>query len=192
MMPAIPAPQPKTWKLSQPQVAADGVVKTFPISNAGQDITITMQGCLAPFDPSSLNENSRKSLTLRLPLVWEGAFESLETDIIALAAKNSQELFGTTFTEEALHSRYKPISQKKGEYPRQLRAKIVPDGFYACRYWSSTRQRIEPLPTYAGEVFNVALKLRGLWVSAEHFGLVCDLTDLQVLETTCPFETCAN
>jgi len=188
MLPAIPRPQPLTWKLGHPQAAADGIVKTFPITNAGQDVTITMQGCLSPFDPSSLNDSSRKSLTLRLPLVWEGAFESLENDLIAMAAKNSQELFGTTFTEEALHNRYKPITQRRGEYPRQLRAKLVTDGFYACRYWSSTKQRIEPLTTHTGEVFNVALKLRGVWVSAEYFGLVCDLTDLQTSEAAaCPF-----
>ena len=189
MMPAIPSPQPKTWKLGQPQMAVDGIVKTFPITNAGQDVTITMQGCLSPFDSSSIDDSStRKSLTLRLPLVWEGAFEILENDLIALAAKNSQELFGTTFTEEALRDRYKPISKKSGEYPRQLRAKLVTDGFYACRYWSSTKQRIEPLSTHAGEIFNVALKIRGIWVSNENFGLVCDLTDLQTSEAAaCPF-----
>ena len=188
MMPAVPSPQPKTWKIGPPQSSTDGCVKTFALSSAGVDVTLCMQGCLSQFEPSALNDNSRKTLTLRLPIVWDGTFETLEDEVVKLAAKNSAELFGTTFTEEALGDRYKAITQKKGEYPRQLRAKIVGDGFYACRYWSSTKQRIEPLTTHSGEIFNVALKIRGIWVSAENFGLVCQLTDLQTSEAAaCPF-----
>ena len=182
------APDTKSWKLGEAVESADGDVKTYPLTSGGVDITLTMHSCLVPFDASSLNDGARKSLTVRVPNIWEDAFESMDSDIVALAVANSVKIFGGPFSEDDLRGRYKPMSQKAGNYPRQLRAKLVTEGFYACRCWDSEKRRIESVTSHAGGVFSIVLKIRGLWVSAESFGIVCDITDLQTVEVAaCPF-----
>ena len=188
MIPASFIPQVKTWKFGPAQ--GDGDVKSFPLTCGGMDLTLNLQGCVSPFDSSSLNGGTRKTLTLRLPNIWDSPFHQMEEALIKEAAIKSQSLFGERLTEEQLQERYKPIGKKVGEYPRNLRAKLNTDGFYACRYWDSARKRAEPPEDHTGLAFNAVVKLRALWVSSEAWGLVCDCTDLQLLETAqveCPF-----
>ena len=188
MIPASFIPQVKTWKFGPAQ--GDSEVKSYPLSVGGMDIVLNLQGCLSPFDPSSLNGGARKTLTLRLPKVWDQPFGEMEAALIKEAATKSQTLFDETLSEEQLQERYKPIGKKTGEYPRQIRTKLNTDGFYACRYWDSERKRAEPPENHTGLVFNAVVRLRALWVSSEAWGLVCDATDLQLLEAPtaeCPF-----
>ena len=188
MIPASFIPQVKTWKFGPAQ--GDSEVKSYPLTMGGMDIVLNLQGCLSPFDPSSLNGGARKTLTLRLPKIWDEPFGGMEAALIKEAALKSQHLFGEKLTADQLQERYKPIGKKVGEYPRQLRAKLNTDGFYACRYWDSERKRAEPPEDHTGILFNAVIKLRALWVSSEAWGLVCDATDLQFLETAqveCPF-----
>ena len=188
MIPASFIPQVKTWKFGPAQ--GDSEVKSHPLSVGGMEIVLNLQGCVSPFDSSSLNGGARKTLTLRLSKIWDEPFGEMEEALIKEAATKSQTLFGEKLTEEQLQERYKPIGKKAGEYPRQIRTKLNTDGFYACRYWDSERKRAEPPEDHTGLVFNAVIKLRGLWVSSEAWGLVCDATDLQLLETAqveCPF-----
>ena len=188
MMPSLPEPQPKTWTIGAPVQAADGTITTFPLSNAGVDITIAMHGCLAPFDASSYVEGPRKNLLLRLPAAWEASWEKIDVDIVALAAKHSTAMFGHACNEQAVLEKYKPCTDKKGDYPRQLKSKLVIEGFYAARFWDSERRRVDPTTSTANCRYNVVVKIRGLWVGPENFGLVVDLTDLQSTDVAeCPF-----
>ena len=188
MIPASFIPQVKTWKFGPAQ--GDSEVKSYPLSVGGMDIVLNLQGCLSPFDPSSLNGGARKTLTLRLPKVWDQPFGEMEAALIKEAATKSQTLFDETLSEEQLQERYKPIGKKTGEYPRQIRTKLNTDGFYACRYWDSERKRAEPPEDHTSLAFNAVIKLRALWVSSEAWGIVCDATDLQLIEAAqveCPF-----
>ena len=188
MIPAEFIPRVKTWKFGP--ALGEGDVKSYTLTVGGMDLVINLQGCLSPFEPSSLNGGARKTLTLRLPKIWDEPFGEVETALVKLAALNSQTLFGEKLTPDQLQERYKPIGKKVGEYPRQLRTKLNTDGFYACRYWDSERKRADPPGDHTGILFNAVIKLRALWVSSEAWGLVCDATDLQFLETTqmeCPF-----
>ena len=188
MIPASFVPQVKTWKFGPAQ--GDSEVKSHPLTVGGMDIVLNLQGCVSPFDSSSLNGGARKTLTLRLPQVWDEPFGSMETALIKEAAVKSQSLFGEQLTEEQLQERYKPISKKTGEYPRQLKTKLNTEGYYAVRYWDSERKRADAPGDHIGLMFNAVIRLRALWASSEAWGLVCDATDLQLLETAqveCPF-----
>ena len=180
-------PCPKLWAFG-PAQAGEGV-KTFPITCAGNELVLHLQGCYSPFDTSSLTESARKSLTLKLPVIWEQQFAALESQLLAETAQLSPQLFGTKYSEDDLRTRYKSITKKTGDYPMQLRAKVNTDGFYSCRYWDKDRQRLEPPDTHAGLNCTVAIRLRGLWVSPDTFGLVADCTDLQIIDevAACPF-----
>ena len=188
MMPSLPAPQPKAWTIGPGIPAADGAIKTFPLSKGGVDIVFAMHGCLAPFDASSLSDGPRKNLLLRLPIVWEASWERIDMDIIALVQKHATTLFGQPMSEQDLAGRYKPCSEKKGAYPRQLKTKLVAEGFHAARFWDGEKRRLDPTTSTANSTYNVVCKVRALWVSTENFGLVLDLTDLQVTDVAeCPF-----
>jgi len=188
MIPPSFIPQVKTWKFGAAQ--GDGEVKSFPIGCGGMDLVLNIQGCLSPFDASSLNDSARKTLTLRLPQVWDGPFGEMEAALMKEAADHSPALFGEKLSEDQLLERYKPLTKKTGEYPRQLKAKMNTNGYYAVRFWNSERIRVDAPGDCGGLLFNAVLKIRAMWVSAEAWGLVCDATDLQLLETAqieCPF-----
>ena len=177
-----------TWKFGPALGESD--VKSFPLTAGGLDLVLNLQGCLSPFDSSSLNGGARKTLTLRLPRIWDEPFHQMETALIKEAALKSQTLFGEKLTADQLQERYKPLGKKVGEYPRQLRTKLNTDGFYACRYWDSERKRADPPGDHTGISFNAVIKLRALWVSSEAWGIVCDATDLQfqeIAQMECPF-----
>ena len=188
MMPNLPAPQPKTWTIGAPVKALDGTINTFPLSNAGVDITIAMHGCFAPFDASSLSDGPRKNLLLRIPTTWENSWETIDAEIVALAQKHAAALFGQALSEQDLLGRYKPVTDKKGEYARQLKAKLVTEGFHAARFWDPEKRRADPTTSTANCTYNVVVKVRALWVGTENFGLVVDVTDLQATDVAeCPF-----
>ena len=189
LCPASFIPAVKAWKMGAAQ-GAEGGVKTYPLSVGGSEIMLQMQGCLSPFDASSLSGGSRKTLTLRLPQVWDEPFGLMETALLKEVSVKSTALFGKPLSEAELAEMYKPVSKKQGEYPRNLRAKVNSTGFYACRYWDGERKKAETPADHAGLSFNAVVRLRSLWVGAEAWGLVCEATDLQILtqETVdCPF-----
>ena len=190
LCPASFIPAVKAWKMGAAQ-GAEGGVKTYPLSVGGSEIMLQMQGCLSPFDASSLSGGSRKTLTLRLPQVWDEPFGLMETALLKEVAVKSTALFGKQLSEEELVEMYKPVSKKQeAKYPRNLRAKVNSTGFYACRYWDGERKKAETPADHAGLVFNAVVRLRSLWISAEAWGLVCEATDLQILTqeaVDCPF-----
>ena len=181
----------KAWKIAGAQ-GAEGGVRTHPLTVGGSEVMLQMQGCASPFDASSLSGGSRKTLTLRLPQVWDEPFGLMETAMIKEVAAKSATLFGKQLSETELLEIYKPISKKQGEYPRNLRVKVNLEGFYASRYWDGERKKVETPADHTGLVFNVAVRLRSLWISADSssWGVVCEATDLQMLTqqvADCPF-----
>ena len=191
LVPASFIPAVKAWKFGAAQ-GAEGGVKSFPLTCGGAELMLHMQGCVSPFDASDPpgGSSSRKTLTLRLPVVWDEPFGLAEAALVKEVTARSATLFGEKLSEEQVLDRFKPVTKKTGEYPRNLRAKINSTGFYSCRYWDGERKKAETPPDHAGLIFNAVVRLRSLWVSAEAWGLVCEATDLQILtqETVdCPF-----
>ena len=191
LVPASYIPAVKAWKFGAVQ-GTEGGVKSFPLTCGGSELMLHMQGCGSPFDASDPpgGSSSRKTLTLRLPQVWDDSFGLMESALIKEVTARSASLFGEKLSEEQVLDRFKPITKKAGEFPRNLRCKVNTGGFYACRYWDGDRKRTEQPPDHTGLVFNGVVRLRSLWVSAEAWGLVCEATDLQILAESvvdCPF-----
>ena len=191
LVPASFVPAVKAWKFGAAQ-GAEGGVKSFPLTCGGAELMLHMQGCVSPFDASDPpgGSSSRKTLTLRLPVVWDESFGLAETALVKEVTARSATLFGEKLSEEQALDRFKPITKKTDQFPRNLRAKLNTGGFYAVRYWDGERKRAESPQDHTGLVFNAVVRLRSLWVSAEAWGLVCEATDLQILEAPtvdCPF-----
>ena len=191
LVPASFIPAVKAWKFGAAQ-GAEGGVKSFPLTCGGSELMLQMQGCISPFDASDPpgGSSSRKTLTLRLPQVWDESFGLMETALVKEVTARSATLFGEKLSEEQVIERHKPVTKKTGEYLRNLRCKVNTGGFYAVRYWDGERTRAEPPQDHTGLAYNAVVRLRSLWVSGEAWGLVCEATDLQVLAESvvdCPF-----
>ena len=183
----VAIPSVDSWDIGA--VQGEGAVRSYPISCGGMDLVLSIPGCLAPFDASALSGAPRKTLTLRLSRDWDGPLGIVEAALLKMVHANSEEYFGQRLTEDEILGRYKAITKKMGKYPRNLRVKLS-EGVRATRYWDAERARIDAPSHHASLVINAVVHLRGLWIGVDAFGLVCDATDLQILEAPvveCPF-----
>ena len=185
MLTSIPGVE--SWKFGTS--SGEGDVKSFPLSCKGLDLVLSIQGCLAPFDASSLNDSTRKTLTLNLPSEWDGPLAGMDAALLDVVGAKSEMFFGEKLTPDQIMGRYKAISRKTAEFPRNLRVKLS-EGVRPTRYWDAQRTRVDAPAHHAGMTISAVVHLRGLWTSANAFGLVCDAQDLMILEAPaveCPF-----
>ena len=189
MVPAQFLPNVKSWTFAAPTSNAENGVKSFPLGCGGMDIRCLIHGCTAPFEPSSMEPSARMTLVLKLPENWDSHMGLMEEALIKEVTARSVTLFGAERSEDSLRQAYKAVTKKTAEYPRNLRVKINTAGFHATRYWDTKRDKIEAPTEFAGATFSAMIHVRGLWIGADAWGLVCDATDLQVLSASpeCPF-----
>ncbi len=99
--------------------------KTMAISYDGKPIELTIEAA-SPFDLSSFAaESSRKSLTLRLPTHWGERFECMEACLLDVVQREAPRFLGSALTFEQVSEAYKPLTNKPGETPGTLRAKLT-------------------------------------------------------------------
>ena len=176
--------------LFAPPPESSGPVKNWALSYQDKPLVLEVSNVYSPFDPSSLTEATRLTLTLRLPSDWDSAWDCFEAALFHEMVERSAEFFGRVLSEEELVGMYKPITKKVEEYPRNLRVKCNTQGSYRTRYWGADKQPVDTPATHAGEFFNARVVLRGVWVGESAFGLVADCTDLQLIDEAapvCPF-----
>jgi hypothetical protein len=175
--------------IGKPQVDAD--VTTYALSFGKEPVTFTVGGGISPFEISSMFESPRKTLTLRLPQIWEECLVEWETELVAYIAKHRAKYFGSDTSEKDVIDAYNSFTKKTGVYAMNMHVKINTAGFYAVRYWDADRQSIPPPDSHAQSKFNVRCVLRAIWVKKDQtWGVVVDGTDLQLLEQVtaeCPF-----
>jgi len=187
MVPAAFIPAVKSWTFGDACTSGDGSVRTFPLSCGGMDLNCNIQGCISPFEPSSMDGAARKSLVLRLPETWDEPLGLMEEALVKEVAARSKVLFGEDRSEDELRKKYKHITKKTEQYPRNLRCKLNTEGYYATRFWNLSREKIDAPLEYAGLMFSAVVRFRAIWIGADAWGLVSDATDLQLLgERECP------
>ncbi len=189
--PAALIPPVKSWQF-MPSSSAESGVKSVPIAHQQRPIVLSIQNAFSPFEPSAFHEgSSRKTLTLRLSKEWDAAFDCLEACLLHEVATSTYEFFGRPLGEEEVREMYKPITKKKGDYARLLRAKLNTNGPYAARYWAMDKTRLDAPETLADIHLNVRVALRAIWIGDDAWGVVADCTDLQLVGLSseeCPFE----
>jgi hypothetical protein len=114
----------------------------------------------------------------------------MEEALIKEVAGHSKVLFCTQQPEDDLRAKYKYITKKTEQYPRNLRVKLNTEGYYATRFWDLERQKTAAPVEYVGLMFSAVVRFRAVWIGAESWGLVCDATDLQVLGDHQPCAVC--
>ena len=155
--PATP-PKPKmnnpvsSWKLGE-IVEVEGGLQFASLTTAGGPIILTLVGCVAPFEPSSWQEESLvKNLDLRLDKLTEEKLECMQ----ACVAETFRLAKYKTDAD-------KPLLHKREEYPANIRVKLQTTGSTKTRFWGSDKKLSEPPERYAGATFE-AKALKGTLV----------------------------
>ena len=179
-------PPVKEWNFAK--TSQEG--RTWAITHEGRPIELTLQVLYSPFDLSNFNDNSRKTLTLRLPKEWDDPFDCMEACLQHEVEEQSARFFASPQTPGQVSDAYRPVTKKNAEYPRHLRIKVNTAGFQSTRYWDKDKKRMNPPQDHTGLMFNAKVWLRSLWFAEDVWGLVADASDLMILEevtSECPF-----
>jgi hypothetical protein len=165
--------------------------KTVSVSYESKPIEVTIEA-VAPFDLSSFGETDsiRQTLTLRLPAMWGEMVECMEACLLDAVHREAPRFFEKDMTFAQVEEAYKSISKRTAEYPRNLRVKVNTRGLQATRYWDEAKNLVAAPEHHAGLAFSARVTLRGLWFVNNSWGLVCECSDLKVIEAEvveCPF-----
>ena len=181
---------PHVSALSFGNAQKESDVTTFSIMNGSEALVFTIGGAVSPFELSSLLENPRKTLTLKLPKVWEDTIDIWEAELMEYMKTHRATYFGAEVTEDEVSDLYKSFTKKVALYPRQLNLKVNTTGFHSVRYWDKDRQSMTTPTTHALSQFNARCSMRSIWLSKDGWGCVVDGLDLQMIEqipAECPF-----
>ena len=168
------------WKLGE-IVEAEGGLQFTGLTVQGGPIVLTLVGCVAPFEPSSWQEDSLvKNLDLRLDKLTE---ETLECMQACIAEQYRLPKYKTDAFKSFLH--------KKEDYPANLRTKLQTTGLTKTRFWDSNKKLTEPPESYSGGTFEAKVLLKGIWYAESAWGISIHATDLLLTKEApipeCPF-----
>ena len=168
------------WKLGE-IVEAEGGLQFAGLTVQGGPIILTLVGCVAPFEPSSWQEESLvENLDLRLDKLTEETLECMQACI-------AEQYRLPKYKADA----FKPFLHKKEDYPANLRAKLQTTGLTKTRFWDSNKKLTEPPESYAGGTFEAKVLLKGIWYAESAWGVSLQTTDLMLTREApipdCPF-----
>ena len=194
---SAPIIQSAALALSEPFVSARGA-KTCAHTQDGQKhiVTIGHRGDLltTPFGASSFGDDvtTRKTIEFRLAQdsAWLVYFDAFDAWAIPYIAINSERLFKKTLNVDQVREIYKPIVQRKGNYPATIRCKINLAGGGAARCWNALDQRMPTPEDLRAFELLPRVHISHLWIMNRDCGFVVNVLDLQCVEasTACPFQ----
>ena len=186
----VKIPTVKSWKFGTIE-HVDGGKRFIPISlENGNNLNLSLNNVHCPFNLSDYDQGNRKTLVLQFQPELESPLDCMTECLIFEAAQKSEFFFGEILSEDKLRSMYKNIVRKKEKYPSNLAAKIITAGYNKTRFWhTSSRARVDSPEDFQGLDVNAMLHVKGLYITPESWGLIVNITDLQLLSSTteCPF-----
>jgi hypothetical protein len=167
------------WKLGEAVEADTNGLCFAPLTTAGGPIILTLAACVAPFEPSSWQDDALvKNLDLRLHALTESKLECMQA---CIAEKFSLPKYNTEGFKAFLH--------KREEYPANIRVKLQTAGLTKTRFWGSDKKLVEPPEQFAGGTFDAKVLLKGIWYAESCWGVSLQATNL-MLVTEAPVPEC--
>ena len=173
-----------SWKMGESVEADNGLQFASLATAEGGPIVLSLVGCVAPFEPSSWQEESPiKNLDLRLDAATESVLSCMQA---CVAEKYSLPRYRADAFNAFLH--------KKEAFPANLRAKLQTTGATAVRYWTTEKRLTTAPERHRGATFDAKVLIKGVWYAAESYGcwgLSVHVTDLMLVTEPalpeCPF-----
>ena len=147
----------------------------------------------SPFGATSYNDegSTRKTIELSLEPEQHEEWIAVASWARGYIAENAERLFKKKMSADAIYENFREPAHQKGDYRPLLRCKINVAGNKVARCWDAEGIRV-PLPDdLRGVSVSAKLRVDRLWCMSKEFGLVLEVTDLQLFEATgeapCPF-----
>ena len=172
--------------LGDVQVTPKGSKRCTLATSDGKDVTFTSeQLVLTPFGPSSFDKDPnavRMSLDLRTA-EGEGTLEQFFGDLDAWAVQylteHSDRIFKRVMTREQVIAT--PSIKQKASFQPLVRAKMDTTGRRAACFWTPENVARDPPADWKSTLFRLNVHVSNLWIMGASFGLVCNVTDLQIV-----------
>ena len=187
----MPSPETSTLSLGELQVSSKGA-KQIQLFSRDAPLVWRPGPLRVQWQPKAFNdpEASRVAICFQSNEEVEAYLQALDTWVIKTLALASKKYFGQELSESQLKERYTPAIKVSSKGYAHLRAKMNLVGRSSVRCWDTeTRlQRKSPEDWTTCEV-QPSLEIKGVWLMNKDFGLLLEMTDALISETSnlCPF-----
>ena len=186
----------KEWTLKDPIVSQRGA-KSCPLECQASSVILSVgtRSCptSSPFGASTFgNEEgtTRKTLELSLEAEHLPQWEAITAWARSYTETHAERLFKRKLGKEQVLENFKPPTKQTGDYKPLLRCKLNISGPRAVRCWDASGATVALPEDLRGLPMSVKIRLDRLWIMSKEFGLVAEITDIQLHESdaaTCPF-----
>jgi len=144
------------------------------------------------WQPKAFNdpEASRVAICFRSTPEVETYFSQLDEWVLKAMASTPRRYFGQDLTPDQIKERYNPAIKVSQKGYAHLRAKMNIAGRNAVRCWNEADRKARPLPDdWTMCEVQPCLEVKGLWVMNKDFGLLIEMTNALIGDTSslCPF-----
>jgi len=178
------------FSLADVNISAKGA-KTAALTCGGERFHYTTDLTRAPFGPGSFERDpaaTRQNLELRATSNMEEFFSSLDAWAIEYLTAHSQRLFKKPLTLAQVREMYHPTLRRAEGYTPLLRTKIsMPPSRGAIKCWTAEGQPREAPKDWREAEVKARVHVSHVWFMGAACGIVCNCTDLLVIESTGAF-----
>ena len=144
------------------------------------------------WQPAAYNEPS----ATRVPICFEATPEvedyinTLDDWMVKKLATDSNRFFGQALTVEQVREKYTSCIKTSQKGYKHLKAKMNISGRASARFWNhESKKPTGPPEDWTRCEVEPVLEIRGLWFLGKEMGLLVELTDALISETSvvCPF-----
>ena len=186
----MPSLEISSLKLGELTLIGKGA-KQVPLTSHGEALKWTPGPSQIMFQPKAFNDPSanRVSVCFRSTPEIEAYVQELEAWILNEVARNPQTYLGQNFSEAQVQTMFTSALKTSEKGYTHLRAKMNIAGKSGVRCWDADKKpRAAPEDWTLCEV-QPCLHIKGLWVMNKDFGLLIEMADALVSESSqlCPF-----
>ena len=185
-----PSLEMSSLKLGELVVTGKGS-KLVPLTSQGNVLKWTPGSLQILFQPKAYNDPSaaRVSVCFKSTSEIESYIENLESWVLSEVSSNPQTYLGQACSETKVREMFTSALKTSEKGYKHLRAKMNIAGKGAVKCWDTNKMpREQPMDWTMCEV-QPCLHIKGLWVMSKDFGILIEMHDAMVSESSqlCPF-----
>ena len=165
--------------------------KITPLTSKGDTLKWTLGPSQILFQPKAYNDPtaSRVSVCFRSTGEIEEYVHELEAWILKEVSSNPQMYLGQTCSEAQVRERFTSALKTSEKGYTHLRAKMNLAGKGQVKCWDEDKKPRPPPEDWTTCEVRPCLHIKGLWVMSKDFGLLIEMPDAMVSESSqlCPF-----
>jgi hypothetical protein len=186
----MPSLEMTNLKLGEITLLGKGA-KVTPLTSNGETLKWTPGSLQVLFEPKAFNDPTatRVSVCFKGTPDIEAYIGELEAWILKEVASNPQVYLGQACSEAQVRERFTSALKVSEKGYTHLRAKMNLSGKSQVKCWDESKKPRPPPEDWTLCDVQPCLQIKGLWVMSKDFGLLIEMTDALVSESSqlCPF-----